>query len=52
MRVRVGRNLKSFPLPGAMSLEQRVELDEEGLPASVPPTPQTQIPKVLKAGIL
>ena len=27
MRVRVGRNLKEFPLPGAMSKEDRVNLE-------------------------
>jgi creatine kinase len=29
MRVRVGRNLKSFPLPGAMTKEDRVNMEEE-----------------------
>jgi len=29
MRVRVGRNLADFPLPGAMFLEQRVEMEEK-----------------------
>eukprot|EP00658_Telonema_sp_P-2_P040231 TRINITY_DN2877_c0_g1_i12.p1 TRINITY_DN2877_c0_g1~~TRINITY_DN2877_c0_g1_i12.p1 ORF type:complete len:696 (-),score=147.53 TRINITY_DN2877_c0_g1_i12:279-2366(-) len=28
MRVRVGRNLKSFPLPGAMSKQERCELED------------------------
>lgn len=27
MRVRVGRNLKEFPLPGAMTKQQRVDLE-------------------------
>jgi hypothetical protein len=27
-RVRVGRNLSSFPLPGAMTKEQRCEMEE------------------------
>jgi hypothetical protein len=27
MRVRTGRNLKKFPLPGAMSKEQRCEME-------------------------
>lgn len=29
MRVRVGRNLKDFPLPGAMTMENRVELEKK-----------------------
>jgi len=33
MRVRVGRNLTSFPLPGAMSLTDRVKFEETMLSA-------------------
>jgi hypothetical protein len=33
MRVRTGRNLKEFPLPGAMSQEQRCELENRMLKA-------------------
>ncbi len=29
MRVRVGRNLKNFPLPACMSREQRVEMESQ-----------------------
>jgi len=33
MRVRVGRNLKDFPLPGAMSKEDRIKLEQQMLKA-------------------
>lgn len=33
MRVRVGRNLKNYPLPGAMSKADRVELEEQMIKA-------------------
>ena len=36
-RVRVGRNLATFPLPGAMTKEQRCEMEEARRPLARPP---------------
>ena len=35
-RVRVGRNLATFPLPGAMNKEQRCEMEEVRCPLPGP----------------
>ena len=29
MRVRVGRNLSAFPLPGAMTVEHRIKFEQQ-----------------------